>query len=124
MANKFVVGVAVGIGVKWVAPYVLPVLGACTSPAGDSLVVSNYTRYGTLYDLLENRSVDITTDLVHCILRDVAEGLRYLHGLPGAKCGPDRLRGVVGGHPPVLVSRVDEDRLLPRHSGHHGGDLV
>lgn len=32
MANKFVVGVAVGIGVKWVAPYVLPVLGALVRP--------------------------------------------------------------------------------------------
>jgi Protein of unknown function (DUF5132) len=32
MANKLVVGVAIGIGVKWVAPYVLPVLGALVRP--------------------------------------------------------------------------------------------
>jgi hypothetical protein len=32
MANKLVVGVAIGIGVKWVAPYVLPVLGAMVRP--------------------------------------------------------------------------------------------
>jgi len=32
MANKYVVGVAVGVGVTWVAPYVLPVLGALVRP--------------------------------------------------------------------------------------------
>ena len=32
MANKLVVGIVVGIGVKWVAPYVLPVLGALVRP--------------------------------------------------------------------------------------------
>lgn len=32
MANKFVAGLVVGIGVKWVAPYVVPVLGALIRP--------------------------------------------------------------------------------------------
>jgi hypothetical protein len=32
MANKFVVGLAVGFGLKWVAPYVVPVLGALVRP--------------------------------------------------------------------------------------------
>ena len=32
MANKFVVGIVVGVGVKWVAPYVVPVLGALLRP--------------------------------------------------------------------------------------------
>jgi Protein of unknown function (DUF5132) len=32
MANKFVVGLAVGVGLKWVAPYALPVLGALVRP--------------------------------------------------------------------------------------------
>jgi hypothetical protein len=32
MANKFVVGLAVGFGLKWVAPYVVPVLGALIRP--------------------------------------------------------------------------------------------
>jgi Protein of unknown function (DUF5132) len=32
MANKFVVGLAVGVGLKWVAPYVVPVLGALVRP--------------------------------------------------------------------------------------------
>lgn len=32
MANKFVVGLVVGVGVKWVAPYVVPVLGALVRP--------------------------------------------------------------------------------------------
>jgi uncharacterized protein DUF5132 len=32
MANKIVVGVAVGIGATWVAPYVAPVLGALLRP--------------------------------------------------------------------------------------------
>ncbi len=32
MANKFVVGLVVGVGVKWVAPYVVPVLGALLRP--------------------------------------------------------------------------------------------
>ena len=32
MANKYVVGIAIGVGIKWVAPYVLPVLGAMVRP--------------------------------------------------------------------------------------------
>jgi hypothetical protein len=32
MANKFVVGLAVGVGLKWVAPFVVPVLGALIRP--------------------------------------------------------------------------------------------
>ena len=32
MANKILVGVAVGVGATWVAPYVLPVLGALLRP--------------------------------------------------------------------------------------------
>lgn len=32
MANKFVVGLAVGFGLKWIAPYVVPVLGALVRP--------------------------------------------------------------------------------------------
>lgn len=32
MANKIVVGVAVGVGATWVAPYVLPVFGALLRP--------------------------------------------------------------------------------------------
>jgi hypothetical protein len=32
MANKIVVGVAVGVGATWVAPYVLPILGALLRP--------------------------------------------------------------------------------------------
>jgi hypothetical protein len=34
MANKFAVGLAVGIGVKWLSPYVLPVLGSLVRPLG------------------------------------------------------------------------------------------
>jgi hypothetical protein len=32
MANKLAVGIVVGVGLKWVAPYVLPVLGALVRP--------------------------------------------------------------------------------------------
>jgi hypothetical protein len=32
MANKYAVGIAIGFGVKWVAPYILPVLGAMVRP--------------------------------------------------------------------------------------------
>ncbi len=32
MANKFVVGLVAGVGLKWVAPYVLPVVGALVRP--------------------------------------------------------------------------------------------
>jgi uncharacterized protein DUF5132 len=32
MANKLVVGIVVGVGLKWVAPVVLPVLGALVRP--------------------------------------------------------------------------------------------
>lgn len=32
MANKYAVGIVVGVGLKWVSPYVLPVLGALLRP--------------------------------------------------------------------------------------------
>jgi hypothetical protein len=32
MANKLAVGIVVGVGLKWVVPYVLPVLGALVRP--------------------------------------------------------------------------------------------
>jgi hypothetical protein len=32
MANKLVVGILVGVGLKWVAPVVVPVLGALVRP--------------------------------------------------------------------------------------------
>lgn len=32
MANKVVVGIAVGVGLKWAAPFIVPVLGAVLRP--------------------------------------------------------------------------------------------
>jgi hypothetical protein len=32
MANKLVVGIVVGVGLKWVAPFIVPVLGAVLRP--------------------------------------------------------------------------------------------
>jgi hypothetical protein len=32
MANKLAVGIVVGVGLKWVVPYVLPVVGALVRP--------------------------------------------------------------------------------------------
>jgi hypothetical protein len=32
MANKFVVGIAIGVGLKWMSPFIVPVLGAVLRP--------------------------------------------------------------------------------------------
>ena len=32
MANKYVVGIAIGVGLKWISPYIVPVLGAVLRP--------------------------------------------------------------------------------------------
>ena len=32
MANKYVVGIAVGVGLKWASPFIVPALGAMLRP--------------------------------------------------------------------------------------------
>ena len=38
-----------------------------------------FMHNGSLYDVLQNETVILEGDIVHPILRDVAQGMRFLH---------------------------------------------
>ena len=45
----------------------------------EPMMVMEMMDYGSLYDLLHNDSIEIEGDLILPILRDIAQGLRFLH---------------------------------------------
>ena len=61
-------------------PNLLSVIGGAIN-GSDVFCVTTYMPRGTLYGLLHNRTVHLERKMAVSILRDVMEGLRYLHGL-------------------------------------------
>ena len=43
------------------------------------MLVMEYMDHGSLYDILHNETIILEGDLILPILRDVAQGLRFLH---------------------------------------------
>ncbi|CAK0766665.1 hypothetical protein CVIRNUC_003382 [Coccomyxa viridis] len=57
-------------------------LGVSHGPTGnDVLVVNRWMAVGSLYDLLGNITFYVGTQLTMSIMKDVAEGLEFLHGM-------------------------------------------
>jgi len=60
-------------------PCVTMVLGAVISKVEEPMLVMEYMDHGSLYDLLHNTTVPIQGELLLPILRDIAQGMRFLH---------------------------------------------
>ena len=58
-------------------PCITTVMGAVISE--DPLLVMEYMDHGSLFDLLHNETMIIEGDIVLPILRDIAQGVRFLH---------------------------------------------
>ncbi|KAI2500710.1 guanylate cyclase [Fragilaria crotonensis] len=60
-------------------PCITTVMGAVLSSGNEPLLVMELMDHGSLFDLLHNDSMVVEGDIVLQILRDVAQGLRFLH---------------------------------------------
>ena len=60
-------------------PCITTVMGAVLSSGQEPLLVMELMDHGSLFDLLHNDSMVVEGDIVLQILRDVAQGLRFLH---------------------------------------------
>ena len=60
-------------------PCVTTVMGAVIQKGHDPMLVMEYMDHGSLHDLLHNETLVLDGDLVLPILRDIAQGLRFLH---------------------------------------------
>jgi serine/threonine protein kinase len=58
-------------------PCVTTIMGAVTGK--DPMLVMEYMEHGSLYDLLHNETLCIEGELLLPILRDVSQGVRFLH---------------------------------------------
>ena len=60
-------------------PCIVTVMGAVMSSREDPLLVMEFLDHGSLYDLLHNETMRFEGEIILPILRDVAQGLRFLH---------------------------------------------
>jgi len=60
-------------------PCITTVMGAVVDKNTEPMMVMELMDYGSLYDLLHNDSMDIEGETILPILRDIAQGLRFLH---------------------------------------------
>mmetsp|Transcript_15045 Transcript_15045/g.34239 ORF Transcript_15045/g.34239 Transcript_15045/m.34239 type:complete len:1000 (-) Transcript_15045:932-3931(-) len=60
-------------------PCITTVMGAVVSNAHEPMLVMEYMEHGSLYDLLRNETLHLSGDVILQIVRDVAQGLRFLH---------------------------------------------
>lgn len=60
-------------------PCVLTVMGAVISKRSEPMLVMELMEHGSLYDLLHNETLAIDAEWVLPILRDITQGLRFLH---------------------------------------------
>lgn len=45
----------------------------------DSMIVLEYMDHGSLYDVLHNETMVLEGEIILPILRDIAQGIRFLH---------------------------------------------
>ncbi|CAB9509964.1 activated protein kinase catalytic subunit alpha-1 [Seminavis robusta] len=60
-------------------PCVTCVLGAVVSHETEPLLVMEHMSFGSLYDLLHNETVVLEGEILLVVMRDIAQGLRFLH---------------------------------------------
>ena len=57
----------------------MAVTGGVISPNHDSMLVMEYMKLGSLYDVLHNDTIELEAEMVVPIVRDITSGMRYLH---------------------------------------------
>jgi len=60
-------------------PCITTVMGAVIDKKEEPMLVMEYMDYGSLYDILHNDTMPFEGDLLLPILRDIAQGIRFLH---------------------------------------------
>ncbi|CAB9509368.1 activated protein kinase catalytic subunit alpha-1 [Seminavis robusta] len=60
-------------------PCITTVMGAVITPHRDPVMVMEYMEYGSLHDLLRNETMLLAGEIILPIIRDLAQGLRFLH---------------------------------------------
>lgn len=50
-----------------------------SSPTKDPLLVMEYCLHGSLYDILHNQTATLEADFLLPILRDISQGILFLH---------------------------------------------
>ena len=60
-------------------PCITTVMGAVISKKSEPMLIMEFMDHGSLYDLLHNESMIVDGELVLPILRDIAQGVRFLH---------------------------------------------
>ena len=60
-------------------PNITTVMGAVIDKKEEPMLVMEYMDYGSLYDVLHNDTMPFEGDLLLPILRDIAQGIRFLH---------------------------------------------
>jgi len=60
-------------------PSITTVMGAVIGKNEEPMLVMEYMEHGSMYDILHNETMPLDGDLILSILRDVAQGLRFLH---------------------------------------------
>lgn len=60
-------------------PCITTVMGAVISARDEPLLVMELMDHGSLFDILHNETMHLDGDLVLKILRDISQGLRFLH---------------------------------------------
>jgi len=60
-------------------PCITTVMGAIISKREEPMLVMEFMQHGSLYDLLHNNTLIIEGNFVLPILRDIAQGIRFLH---------------------------------------------
>lgn len=60
-------------------PCITTVMGAVISPFHPPMLVMEFMEYGSLYELLQNDTMHLGGDIILQVMRDLVQGLRYLH---------------------------------------------
>ncbi|CAB9526100.1 activated protein kinase catalytic subunit alpha-1 [Seminavis robusta] len=60
-------------------PCITTVMGAVITPGEEPLMVMEYMDHGSLFDILQNNTMVFEGDTLLNILRDVSQGMRFLH---------------------------------------------
>ena len=60
-------------------PNIVQVLGAVTEKGAAKSIVMEYMEQGSLYDTLQNQTIEIDGEMIISILQDILKGLQFLH---------------------------------------------